>query len=87
MEKKNEQKAYAISQLQWFAEDVVEFVKQGHGSEARNSWQQIIGAATMYSVMRDDNPDPFHKYADPMLRAACKFEGIDEEAVWHCIFD
>ena len=85
MEKKNQQKAYAFSQLQWFAEDVVEFVKQGHGSEARKSWHEVIGAATMYSVMTDDNPDPIQKYAYPTLRAAANKYGVDMDFVLACL--
>ena len=87
MEKKEEQKAYAISQLEWFAEDVVEAVQHGHGTEARQSWHELVGAATMYSVMTDDNPHPLEKYAYPTLRAAAKRLGADMDFVLACISD
>ena len=85
MEKKEEQKAYAISTMGWFAEDVIDFVKQGNGTEARNSWHELVGAATMFSVMTDDDPDPIQRYAYPALRAAAKRLGADMDFVLACI--
>ena len=85
MEKKTEQKAYGMSILTWFAQDVVEAVNRGRGSEARQSWHELVGAATIYSAMTDDNPDPIQKYAYRTLRAVAKTLGVNMDFVLACL--
>ena len=85
MEKKTEQKAYGMSILTWFAQEVVESVNRGRGSEARQSWHELVGAATIYSAMTDDNPDPIQKYAYPTLRAVAKTLGVNMDFVRACL--
>ena len=83
-----DQMTYSAVTLVHLAQDVVGAAKKGRKEAAKMSWYELVGAATMYGLFIDDiDPHPIERYAVPKVRAACNFEGIDEEAVWHCIFD
>ena len=82
-----DQMTYSAVTLVYLAQDVVEAAKKGRKEAAKMSWYELVGAATMYGVFTDDDPHPIERYAVPKVRAACKFVGIEEEAVWKCIFD
>lgn len=79
--------AYARSTLSWFAQDVVEFTKKGCAASAKECWHELVGAATMYAVLTDDDPDPVQTYALPLLYEACETFGVDYDDVYECIRD
>ena len=80
-----DKKTYSDATLSYLAQDVVEFAKVGRKEEVKMSWYELVGAATMYGVFTDDDPNPVQAYAIPKLRAACERFGVKEEYVWDCI--
>lgn len=78
---------YARSTLAWLAQDIVEFTKKGCVVSAKECWNELIGAATMYAVLTDDDPDPVQTYALPLLYEACETFGVDYDDVFECIRD
>lgn len=78
---------YARATLNWLAQDIVEFTKKGCATSAKECWNELVGAATMYAVLTDDDPSPIQTYALSVLYEACETFGVDYEDVYECIRD
>ena len=76
MENKDQTKK-GLELIERFAMNVFVFFKRGKKNAALVSWNQLMGAATMYAYAIDGGEKTSCWFADNALRAACDLYGQD----------
>lgn len=80
MEKK-EQTKKCLEVLDSFASNVLFFFAEGNKNAARVSWNQLMGAATLYAYAIHEGEKTSSWFADNALRTVCEFYKEDFNAV------
>ena len=82
MEKFDKMKDGPRAMMDNIAVDLVLSYENKNKFSARCHWYQLCGAARMYAVLADKDPNPVQTYALKVLGYVCETYGEDLSAVW-----